>query len=145
MEGSIGSFFAFQVLPTIIFFASLTALLYHYKILQQIVSAMSRVMQKLMGTSGAESLSVVANIFVGQTESPLVVKPYIEKMTRSELLTLMSGGMATIAGGVMAAYVQLLGNSYALANQISLEAPRHLYAEQLLGASLMAAPAALII
>src|SRR5690625_7032186 len=83
MEGSIGSFFAFQVLPTIIFFASLTALLYHYKILQRVVSAMSRVMQKLMGTSGAESLSVVANIFVGQTESPLVVKPYIEKMTRS--------------------------------------------------------------
>lgn len=145
MEGSIGSFFAFQVLPTIIFFASLTALLYHYKILQRVVSAMSRVMQKLMGTSGAESLSVVANIFVGQTESPLVVKPYIEKMTRSELLTLMSGGMATIAGGVMAAYVQLLGNSYALANQISLEAARHLFAEQLLGASLMAAPAALII
>ena len=144
MEGSIGSFFAFQVLPTIIFFASLTALLYHYKILQRVVSAMSRVMQKLMGTSGAESLSVVANIFVGQTESPLVVKPYIEKMTRSELLTLMSGGMATIAGGVMAAYVQLLGNSYALANQISLEAARHLFAEQLLGASFMAAPGALL-
>src|SRR5690625_3989082 len=106
MEGSIGSFSAFEVLPTIIFFAALTALLYHYKILQRVVSAMSRVIQKLMGTSGAASLSVVANIFVGQTESPLVVKPYIEKMTRSELLTLMSGGMATIAGGVMAAYVQ---------------------------------------
>lgn len=145
MEGSLGNFFAFQVLPTIIFFASLTALLYHYNILQRVVSGMSKGMQKIMGTSGAESLSVVANVFVGQTESPLVIKPYIEKMTRSELLTLMTGGMATIAGGVMAAYVQMLGNSYALANNVSLEAGRLLFAEQLLGASLMAAPAALVI
>lgn len=145
MEGSLGSFFAFQVLPTIIFFASLTALLYHYNVLQRVVSVMSRGMQKIMGTSGAESLSVVANIFVGQTESPLVIKPYIEKMTKSELLTLMTGGMATIAGGVMAAYVQLLGNSYAIANNVSLEVGRLMFAEQLLGASLMAAPAALVI
>lgn len=145
MEGSLGNFFAFQVLPTIVFFASLTAILYHYGIMQRVVSGMSKGMQKLMGTSGAESLSVVANIFVGQTESPLVIKPYIDKMTKSELLTVMTGGMATIAGGVMAAYVQMLGNSYALANNVSLEVGRLMFAEQLLGASLMAAPAALVI
>lgn len=145
MEGSLGNFFAFQVLPTIVFFASLTAILYHYGILQKVVSWMSSGMQKLMGTSGAESLSVVANIFVGQTESPLVIKPYIEKMTKSELLTIMTGGMATIAGGVMAAYVQMLGNSYSLAQGVSLDVGRLMFAEQLLGASLMAAPAALVI
>lgn len=144
-EDSLGNFFAFQVLPTIIFFASLTAILYHYGILQKIVSWMSRGMQKLMGTSGAESLSVVANIFVGQTESPLVIKPYIEKMTRSEILTIMTGGMATIAGGVMAAYVQMLGNSYSAAQGVPLDIGRLMFAEQLLGASLMAAPAALVI
>ena len=144
-DGSLGNFFAFQVLPTIIFFASLTSLMYHYGILQKIVSLMSRGMQRLMGTSGAESLSVVANIFVGQTESPLVIKPYIDRMTESELLAVMTGGMATIAGGVMAAYVQMLGNSYALANGVSLDVGRLLFAEQLLGASLMAAPAALVI
>lgn len=145
MDGSLGNFFAFQVLPTIIFFASVTAILYHYGILQKVVSLMSRGMQKLMGTSGAESLAVVANIFVGQTESPLVIKPYIEKMTKSELLTIMTGGMATIAGGVMAAYVQMLGNSYSLAQGVSLDVGRLMFAEQLLGASLMAAPAALVI
>lgn len=145
MEGSLGHFFAFQVLPTIVFFASLTSIMYHYGILQKVVSYMSRGMQKLMGISGAESLSVVANIFVGQTESPLVIKPYIEKMTKSELLAIMTGGMATIAGGVMAAYVQMLGNSYALANDVPLDVGRLMFAEQLLGASLMAAPAALVI
>jgi concentrative nucleoside transporter, CNT family len=145
MEDSMGHFFAFQVLPTIVFFASLTAIFYHYGILQKVVSVMSRGMQKIMGTSGAESLSVVANIFVGQTESPLVIKPYIEKMTRSEILTIMTGGMATIAGGVMAAYVQMLGNSYAIANEVPLDVGRLMFAEQLLGASLMAAPAALVI
>ncbi len=145
MEDSMGHFFAFQVLPTIVFFASLTAILYHYGILQRVVSVMSRAMQKLMGTSGAESLSVVANIFVGQTESPLVIKPYINKMTQSELLTIMTGGMATIAGGVMAAYVQMLGNAYSIANEVPLDVGRLLFAEQLLGASLMAAPAALVI
>ena len=145
MEGSLGNFFAFQVLPTIVFFASLTAILYHYGIMQRLVSVMSKGMQKVMGTSGAESLSVVANIFVGQTESPLVIKPYIDKMTKSELLTVMTGGMATIAGGVMAAYVQMLGNSYAMANNVSLDVGRLMFAEQLLGASLMAAPAALVI
>jgi concentrative nucleoside transporter, CNT family len=145
MEDSMGHFFAFQVLPTIVFFASLTAIFYHYGILQKVVSVMSRGMQKIMGTSGAESLSVVANIFVGQTESPLVIKPYIEKMTKSEILTIMTGGMATIAGGVMAAYVQMLGNSYAIANEVPLDVGRLMFAEQLLGASLMAAPAALVI
>jgi len=145
MEGSLGHFFAFQVLPTIVFFASLTAILYHYGILQWVVNIMSKGMQKIMGISGAESLSVVANVFVGQTESPLVIKPYIANMTKSELLTVMTGGMATIAGGVMAAYVQMLGNSYAIANEVPLDVGRLLFAEQLLGASLMAAPAALVI
>lgn len=144
-EASIGFFFAFQVLPTIVFFASLTSLLYHYGILQWIVKMMAIGMQKMLGTSGAESLSVVANIFVGQTEAPLVVKPYIERMTNSELLAVMTGGMATIAGGVMAAYIQMLGDSYAVTYNIPLDQARLMFAEQLLGASLMAAPAALII
>ncbi len=145
MEGSMGNFFAFQVLPTIVFFASLTAILYHYGILQRIVKYLAKGMQKLMGTSGAESLSVISNIFVGQTEAPLVVEPYIKKMTKSELLAVMTGGMATIAGGVMAAYVQMLGNSYAQAHDVALDVGRLMFAEQLLGASLMAAPAALVI
>src|SRR6056297_87003 len=145
MEGSMGNFFAFQVLPTIIFFASLTAILYHYGILQRIVEYMAKGMQKVMGTSGAESLSVISNIFVGQTEAPLVIEPYIKKMTKSELLAVMTGGMATIAGGVMAAYVQMLGNSYAQAHDVALDVGRLMFAEQLLGASLMAAPAALVI
>lgn len=145
MEGSMGNFFAFQVLPTIVFFASLTAIMYHYGILQKIVEYMAKGMQKLMGTSGAESLSVISNIFVGQTEAPLVVEPYIKRMTYSELMAVMTGGMATIAGGVMAAYVQMLGNAYAQANDVALDVGRLLFAEQLLGASLMAAPAALVI
>ncbi len=144
-EDSLGNFFAFQVLPTIIFFASLTSILYHYGVLQRVVKYMARGMQKLMGTSGAESLSVISNIFVGQTEAPLVIEPYIKRMTRSELLAVMTGGMATIAGGVMAAYVQMLGNSYAQAQGVSLDVGRLMFAEQLLGASLMAAPAALVI
>ena len=145
MEGSMGNFFAFQVLPTIIFFASLTAILYHYGILQRIVKYMAKGMQKVMGTSGAESLAVISNIFVGQSESPLVIEPYIKKLTKSELLAVMTGGMATIAGGVMAAYVQMLGNSYAQAHDVALDVGRLMFAEQLLGASLMAAPAALVI
>lgn len=144
-ENSMGNFFAFQVLPTIIFFASLTAILYHYGIMQRVVKYMAKGMQKMMGTSGAESLSVISNIFVGQTEAPLVIKPYIKGMTQSELLAVMTGGMATIAGGVMAAYVQMLGNSYAQAQGVGLDAGRLMFAEQLLGASLMAAPAALVI
>ena len=145
MEDSMGNFFAFQVLPTIIFFASLTAILYHYGILQWLVQYMARGMQKVMGTSGAESLSVISNIFVGQTEAPLVIEPYIKKMTKSELLAVMTGGMATIAGGVMAAYVQMLGKSYSQAQGVPLDVGQLLFAEQLLGASLMAAPAALVI
>ena len=145
MEGSMGSFFAFQVLPTIIFFASITTLLYHFGVLQAIVSGMASAMRKLLGTSGAETLSVSANIFIGQTESPLLIKPYIEKMTRSELLTVMTGGMATIAGGIMAAYIQMLGDAYAVANEVNLSVGRQLFAEQLLGASIMAAPAAIVI
>ncbi|MFA5668351.1 MAG: nucleoside transporter C-terminal domain-containing protein [Balneolaceae bacterium] len=144
-EDSVGVIFAFQVLPTIIFFASLTALLYHYGILQAVVKFLSKGMQKVLGTSGAETLSVISNIFVGQTEAPLVIKPFIDKMTKSELLTVMTGGMATIAGGVMAAYVAMLGTSFALANGLEIQVAQQLFAEQLLGASLMAAPAALVI
>jgi CNT family concentrative nucleoside transporter len=144
-EDSMGVIFAFQVLPTIIFFASLTSLLYHYGVLQAIVRVLSKGMQKLLGTSGAETLSVISNIFVGQTEAPLVIKPFIDKMTKSELLAIMTGGMATIAGGVMAAYVAMLGTSFAAANGLEIQVAQQLFAERLLGASLMAAPAALVI
>ncbi|MDR9415605.1 MAG: nucleoside transporter C-terminal domain-containing protein [Gracilimonas sp.] len=142
---SLGVFFAFQVLPTIVFFASLTAILYHYGILQFIVKIVSKGMQKLLGTSGAETLSVVSNIFVGQTEAPLVIEPYIKKLTKSELLVVMTGGMATIAGGVLAAYVAMLGTPFAEANGLEITVAQQLFAERLLGASLMAAPAALVI
>lgn len=144
-EESMGSIFAFQVLPTIVFFASLTALLYHYNVLQTIVKYLSKGMQKLLGTSGAETLSVISNIFVGQTEAPLIIKPFIKDMTKSELLTVMTGGMATIAGGVMAAYVAMLGSTFAQVNGIPIQEAQQLFAERLLGASLMAAPAALVI
>ena len=144
-EGSIGMFFAFQVLPTIIFFASLMSILYYLGIMQRIVQAMAWVMAKVMGTSGAESLSCTANIFVGQTEAPLMIKPFIKGATKSELLTIMIGGMATISGGVMAAYIQLLGNSYAQTLNIPLVQAQQLFATQLLGASVMAAPAAMLI
>ena len=142
---SIGSIFAFQVLPTIIFFATLTSVLYYLGIMQKIVQAMAWVMAKIMGTSGAESLSNTANIFVGQTEAPLLIKPYIKGMTRSEILTIMVGGMATIAGGVMAAYIQILGTSYSHIMNIPLDQAQILFATQLLGASTMAAPAGLLI
>jgi len=145
MDGSMGSFFAFQVLPTIIFFGSLMAVLYHLGIMQRVVQGMAWVVSRLLGTSGAESLSVTANIFVGQTEAPLVIKPYIEKMTYSELMAVMTGGMATIAGGVMVAYISILGNAFAQAQGLSLEAAQLKFAEQLLGASMMAAPAALVL
>jgi CNT family concentrative nucleoside transporter len=144
-DGSLGMFFAFQVLPTIIFFASLMSILYYLGIMQRIVQGMAWVMAKFMGTSGAETLSCTANIFVGQTEAPLMIKPFIKGMTRSEILTIMIGGMATIAGGVMAAYIQILGNSYAKTLGIPLDQARQLFATQLLGASVMAAPAALVI
>jgi CNT family concentrative nucleoside transporter len=143
--GSLGFFFAFQVLPTIIFFASLMAILYHYGVMQKVVQGMAWVMAKIMGTSGAESLSCTANIFVGQTEAPLIIKPYIKGMTNSELLTVMTGGMATIAGGVMAAFVQILGSSYAVEANIPLQQAQLYFATHLLGASVMAAPAALLV
>ncbi len=144
-EGSMGGFFAFQVLPTIIFFGSLMGILYHLGVMQKIVQGMAWLVGKLLGTSGAESLSVTANIFVGQTEAPLVIRPYLEKMTMSELMAVMTGGMATIAGGVMAAYIQTLGDPYAVAHGLTLDAGRLLFAEQLLSASVMAAPAALLL
>jgi len=108
---SFGFVFAFQVLPTIIFFAALMTCLYHLGIMQKIVEAMAWVMTRLMKVSGSESLAIAANVFVGQTEAPLVVRPFIIGMTRSELFALMTGGMATIAGGVLAVYVLLLGGA----------------------------------
>jgi CNT family concentrative nucleoside transporter len=143
-DGSLGFFFAFQVLPTIIFFSAVMSVLYHLGIMQRIVQGMAWVMYKLMGTSGAESLSCTANIFVGQTEAPLMIRPFIRSMTMSELLAIMIGGMATIAGGVMAAYIQMLGASFAAAKGIDIMAAKIEFAEQLLGASIMAAPAALV-
>lgn len=134
---NLGFIFAFQVLPTIIFFSSLMTVLYHLGIMQKIVQGMAWVMAKAMKVSGAESISVAANVFIGQTEAPLVVRPYVEGMTKSELLTLMIGGMATIAGGVLAAYVGLLGGTDP---QMQL-----FYAKHLLSASIMAAPATMVI
>jgi len=134
---NLGFIFAFQVLPTIIFFASLMAVLYHLGLMQKIVQAMAWVMLKVMRISGSESLSVAANVFVGQTEAPLVVRPYISQMTESELFTMMVGGMATIAGGVLAAYITMLGGAD--------EAARIFYAKHLLSASIMAAPATIVI
>lgn len=125
--------FAFAVLPTIIFFSSLMTILYHIGIMQRIVYVFALLMQKTMGTSGAESLSAAANIFVGQTEAPLVIKPYVDKMTVSELMTVMTGGFATVAGGVMAIYVGMLKDVF----------PD--IAGHLIAASVMSAPAALVI
>ncbi|MCK4892410.1 MAG: NupC/NupG family nucleoside CNT transporter [Calditrichia bacterium] len=132
-----GFLFAFQVLPTIIFFSSLMSLLYHMGIMQKIVQGMAWVMAKALRVSGAEALSVAANVFIGQTEAPLVVRPYISSMTKSELLTLMVGGMATIAGGVLAAYVNILGGPD--------PEMQVFYAKHLLSASIMAAPATMVI
>jgi concentrative nucleoside transporter, CNT family len=132
-----GFVFAFQVLPTIIFFASLMAVLYHLGVMQTIVRGMAWVITKVMRASGAETLSVCANAFIGQTEAPLVVKPYIAKMTPSELLTLMVGGMATIAGGVLGAYVMMLGGGDPEAQAT--------FARHLITASIMAAPATIVI
>ena len=144
-EGSMGFFFAFQVLPTIIFFATLMSVLYHLGIMQKIVQGMAWVMSKLLGTSGAESLSVSANIFVGQTEAPLMIKPYLKGLTKSELLTIMTGGMATIAGGVMAAYIQMLSQSFGATMGLSITEAQLMFATHLLGASVMAAPASLVL
>lgn len=132
-----GFIFAFQVLPTIIFFAALMGVLYHLGIMQKIVQSMAWGMQKTLRISGSESLSVAANVFIGQTEAPLVVRPYIAKMTESELFTMMVGGMATIAGAVLAAYIAMLGGAD--------ETMRLFYARHLLAASVMAAPATIVI
>jgi CNT family concentrative nucleoside transporter len=134
---TVGYIFAFKVLPTVIFFSALTSLLYYLNILQKIVFAIAWVMNKTMRLSGSESLAAAANIFIGQTEAPLVVKPYIANMTRSEILCLMTGGMATIAGGVLAAYVGFLGGSDPVQQK--------LFATHLLTASIMSAPAALVL
>ncbi len=125
--------FAFLVLPTVIFFSSLMSVLYHIGIMQKIIKFVTKIMQKTMGTSGAETASISANIFVGQTEAPLVIKPFISKMTKSELTAIMTGGFATVAGGVMAAYVLMLSNVI----------PG--IAGHLMAASIMSAPAALVI
>ncbi len=124
--------FAFWILPTIVFFSSLMAMLYHVGIMQRLVYVIAVLMQKTMGTSGAESLSAAANIFVGQTEAPLVIAPFIDKMTKSELNAIMTGGFATVAGGVMAAYVGFLGDIPGIAGH-------------LVAASILSAPAALAI
>lgn len=144
-EQSLGFFFAFQVLPTIIFFAALMSVLYYLGIMQYIVQVMAWIMMKVLGTSGAESLSNAANIFVGQTEAPLMIKPFLKDLTESELLTVMVGGLATIAGGVMAAYVQMLGISYAEQHGMAVNAAQVRFAAQLLGASIMAAPASMVL
>jgi CNT family concentrative nucleoside transporter len=143
--GSLGFFFAFQVLPTIIFFAALTSVLYYLGILQTIVKGMAYVMSRLLGTSGAESLSNTANIFIGQTEAPILIRPYIGTMTKSELFTIMVGGMATVAGGVMASYIQMLGQALAEARGLPVSVAQLQFAKHLLTASVMAAPASIVI
>ena len=132
-----GFLFAFQVLPTIIFFSALTSLLFYLGIIQKIVYYFALIMTKVLNLSGAESLSVAGNIFLGQTESPLMIKAYLAKMSRSELLLVMTGGMATLAGGVLAAYIAFLGGDDPI--------ERLIFAKHLLAASFMAAPGAVII
>lgn len=128
--------FAFRILPTIVFFSALTALLYYLNILQKVVYVFAWIMKRTLKLSGAESLSAAGNIFLGQTESPLLIRPYLEKMTRSEMMCMMTGGMATIAGGVLASYIGFLGGDS--------DAERIIFAQHLLTASLMSAPAAVI-
>jgi len=125
----LGYMFAFKVLPTIIFFSAFSAILYYLGILQIIIYAFAKVMSKVMNLSGAESLAAAANVFIGQTEAPLVVKPFLENMTRSEIMCLMTGGMATIAGGVFALFVSIIGDEYAI---------------HFLTASIISAPAAIV-
>ena len=132
-----GFVFAFQVLPTIVFFSALCSMLYYCGILQRVVFAFAWVTRRFMRLSGAESLAAAAEVFLGQTESPLMIKPYLPSLTRSELFALMTGGMATIAGGVMLSYIAILGGAD--------QAARESYAKFLLCASFMAAPASLAI
>jgi CNT family concentrative nucleoside transporter len=128
--------FVVMILPTVIFFSALTSLFYYWRIIPKIVYGFAWLMKGLMGISGPESVAAAGNIFLGQTESPLLVKPYLEKMTNSEMLCLMSGGMATIAGGVLAAYIGFLGGDDPV-QQI-------MFAKHLLAASVMSAPAAIV-
>ena len=132
-----GFIFAFQVLPTIIFFSALMGVMYHLNVMQAIVRVMAWSITKVMRVSGAETTSVCASVFIGQTEAPLTVRPYIARMTQSELLTMMIGGMAHIAGGVLAAYVGMLGGGDPVQQAF--------YAKHLLAASIMAAPATLVV
>lgn len=134
---SFGFIFVFQVIPTIIFFAALTSLLFYLGILQFVVKLLAKALTKILHISGAESLSVAGNIFLGQTEAPLMIKAYLEKMTRSEILLVMIGGMATVAGGVLAAYISFLGGDNELL--------RAFYGKHLIAASVMAAPGAIVI
>lgn len=134
---SFGFIFLFQVLPTIIFFSALTSLLFYLGIIQIVVKGLAKVLTKLLSISGAESLSVAGNIFLGQTEAPLLIKAYLEKMNKSEMLLVMIGGMATVAGGVLAAYIGFLGGNDPV---LRLE-----FAKHLLAASVMAAPGAIVI
>jgi concentrative nucleoside transporter, CNT family len=132
-----GFVFIFHALPTVIFFAAFMAVLYHLGVMQWIVKIMAMAITKVMKVSGAETTSVCASVFIGQTEAPLTVRPYINRMTDSELLTMMIGGMAHIAGGVMAVYIGMLAGTDVMQQQI--------YAKHFLAASIMAAPATLII
>lgn len=132
----VGFIFAFRVLPSILFFSAFSAALYYLGLLQLVVKGFAWVMSKTMRLSGAESLAAAANVFIGQTEAPLVIRPYLEKMSRSEIMCLMTGGMATIAGGVFGAYVAILGGSD-MAEQAR-------FAKHLLSASIMSAPAAIV-
>lgn len=134
---NIGYVFAFQILPTIIFFSALTSVLFYLGVIQKVVKGLAWLLTKTLGISGAESLSVAGNIFLGQTESPLMIKAYLEKMNRSEILLVMIGGMATVAGGVLAAYIGFLGGTD---DALRLEFARHL-----LAASVMAAPGAIVV
>ena len=129
--------FAISILPTVIFFSALTSVLFYLGIIQRVVKGLAWLLSKLLQVSGAESLSVAGNIFLGQTESPLMIKAYLEKMNKSEILLVMIGGMATVAGGVLAAYIGFLGGED--------EALRLFYAKHLLTASVMAAPGAIVI
>ncbi len=134
---SFGFIFLFQVLPTIVFFSALTSVLFYLGFIQVVVKGLAWVLTRLMGISGAESLSVAGNIFLGQTEAPLMIKAYLEKMSKSEMLLVMVGGMATVAGGVLAAYIGFLGGED--------EVMKIFYAKHLLTASVMAAPGAIVI
>lgn len=134
---SFGFIFLFQVLPTIIFFSALTSVLFYLGVIQIVVKGLAWVLTKLLGISGAESLSVAGNIFLGQTEAPLMIKAYLERMTRSEILLVMIGGMATVAGGVLAAYIGFLGGDDP---ELRLQ-----FAKHLLAASVMAAPGAIVV